>query len=574
MSVMQPWIIDLYPKKAQFTSGEPVVICTELKNAAKAARKLRLETRVMHLNRMMETGVRELELAASEKVAFEWELSPKNAKFNGYGVDVALYNEEEVLDLFSTSFDVVSDWRKSIRYGFLSDFYTAESGITADVEYLRKLHVNLVQFYDWMYRHDDLVPPQSEFRDLMKRELSLNVAKEKIALCRKYGMKAIAYGAVYAASREFYEAHKEWALYDSSGNVLDLIGLFFIMNIAADSPWHNHILEQYERAVELVGFDGIHMDTYGFPKTAVSRLNGTERVEVLKEQFPVLIDHARERLERIKEDVGIIFNNVGNWPLDTVAAAKQDAVYIEMWQPYERYHHIQQVISRAKLHGAGKPVILAAYLKPFRDLPKNEWTKANVSALLLTAVISANGAYHLLHGEYQGVLTQAYYVDYTRLDDDAFVRRIRNYYDFIVRYANVLFDESLEDVSMTHAGGDNLEYVFAGVPWSAYGEAGKVWTVIRENKRYKTISLINMTNNEDDLWNEGKQIPHVLDGIKVSVMLDGEVRSVFAASPDREMGRPRDVPFTVRNGTRGRTLSVELSQVRIWELLVVELDAG
>jgi len=572
MSVMQPWIIDLYPKKAQFMSGEPVTICAELNNKANEVRELRLETRVMQLNRTVETRVFVLELAASEKVTFEWELSPKKAEFDGYGVDVALYDEGGQLGLFSTSFDVVSDCRKSMRYGFLSDFSTAESGIAADVEYLRKLHVNVVQFYDWMYRHDDFVPPQSEFRDLMNRELNLNVVKEKIVLCRKYGMKSIAYGAVYAASREFYEAHKEWALYDSSGKVLELIGLFFIMNIAVDSPWHNHILEQYERAIELVGFDGIHMDTYGFPKTAVSRLNGTKRVEVLKEQFPVLIDHARERLKHLKEDVSLIFNNVGNWPLDTVAAAKQDAVYIEMWHPYERYHHIQQVILRAKLHGAGKPVILAAYLKPFRDLPQSEWAKANVSALLLTAVISANGAYHLLHGEYQGVLTQAYYVDYTRLEDAEFLRRMRNYYDFIVRYANVLFDNSLEDVSMTHAGGDNLEYVFEGVPWSAYGEAGKLWTVIRENKRYKTINLINMTNNEDDLWNEGKQMPHVLDGIKVSVILNEEVRSVFVASPDREMGRPRNVAFTVHDGSRGRTLTVELSQVRIWELLVVELN--
>jgi dextranase len=476
------------------------------------------------------------------------------------------------IGLLSTSFDVVSDWRKATRYGFLSDFYKEEAGVTADVEYLRKLHVNLVQYYDWMYRHDDLVPPQAEFRDLMGRELSLSVVEEKIALCRRYGMKSIAYGAVYATSREFYEAHRDWALYDSCGNVLDLIGLFFIMNIAAESPWHNHILKQYERTIELVGFDGIHMDTYGFPKTAISRLHGEEKVEFLKEQFPVLINHARERLERLQEDIGLIFNNVGNWPVDTSAPAKQDAVYIEVWHPYERYHHIQQIILRAKLYGAGKPVILAAYLKPFRDLPRSEWDKANVAALLLTAVISANGAYHLLNGEHQGVLTQAYYVDYSRLEDGGFIRQLRNYYDFIVRYANVLFDESLEDVTMTHAGGDNLEYVVSGIPWSTYGEAGKAWTIIRENKRFKTISLINLTNNSDDLWNEGKQLPLELDGAKISILLDGEVRSVFAASPDREMGRPREVPYTVSDGTRGRTLNVELTQVRIWELLVVELE--
>ena len=38
-----------------------------------------------------------------------------------------------------------------------------------------------------------------------------------------------------------------------------------------------------------LGFDGIHMDAYGFPKTAVSRLNGEEKIERLDEDFPSLI---------------------------------------------------------------------------------------------------------------------------------------------------------------------------------------------------------------------------------------------------------------------------------------------
>lgn len=54
-----------------------------------------------------------------------------------------------------------------------------------------------------MYRHDDLVPPEDTFTDLMGRELSLQVVKEKIALCHSYGMKAMAYGAIYAASKDF-----------------------------------------------------------------------------------------------------------------------------------------------------------------------------------------------------------------------------------------------------------------------------------------------------------------------------------------------------------------------------------
>ncbi|KIL39473.1 hypothetical protein SD70_19905 [Gordoniibacillus kamchatkensis] len=562
----------MYPAKAQFASGERIGLCAELRHVGTGARKLRMEARVMLLDRHVGTLFREVELPAEGTAVVEWEFAAIEADCDGYGVDVTLYDGEEALETYSTAFDVVSDWRKATRYGFLSDFDTDESGVAADVDYLRKLHINLVQFYDWMYRHDDLVPPQSEFRDLMGRELSLDVVKEKIALCRRFGMKSIAYGAVYGASRDFYEQHPDWALYDSDGNVHHLIDLFFIMNIAPDSPWHDHILQQYERALTLVGFDGIHMDTYGAPKTAFSRLHGDERLEVLKEQFPVLIDHARERLERVSGDVGLIFNNVGNWPVGTVGDAKQDAMYIEVWPPYERYHHLRDIIARAKLLGNGKPVILAAYLKSYRDLPKDEWARANAAALLLTAAIAANGAYHLLHGEFQGILTQGYYVDYSRLDDAEFVRTIRNYYDFLVRYANVLYDAALEDVSMTHTGWDNVEYTFEGFPCSSYGEAGKMWTVIRESRRYKTISFINLSNN-DDFWNEGKRTPHPQQGIQAVITLDGTVRSVFAASPDKEMGRPRAVPYRIAAGPKGKTLTVELPPVYVWELLVVEMEA-
>ena len=142
--------------------------------------------------------------------------------------------------------------------------------------------------------------------------------------------------------------------------------IFCIMNISEQSPWHHHSIGEYRKAVEQVGFDGIHMDTYGYPKTGFSRLGGEPKLERLDEQFPALINNTRRELEQSKDDVCLIFNNVGNWPVDTVGAAAQDAIYVEVWKPYERYHHIREIIAWAQRHGGGKPVILAAYLVPFR----------------------------------------------------------------------------------------------------------------------------------------------------------------------------------------------------------------
>lgn len=569
---MLPVLKDVYPLKAQYRTGEQVQIAVEIENFYDYEFPVRLEVSIMESNRMLSAETEVLKLPPQAVTTQVITAGPYATEMGGFGVDVRLHAGEAEPQLLSGAFDVVSDWRKSLRYGFLSDFHPKEAGDEQDVALLNKLHLNLVQFYDWMYRHDDLVSPRDVFTDLMGRELSLGVVKEKVALCHRFGMKAIAYGAVYAASRAFYERHSDWALYYDNGKVIDFIDIFCIMNISEKSPWHHHIIGEYRKAVERVDFDGIHMDTYGYPKTGFSRLGGEPKLERLDRQFPALIANTRRELEQSKDDVCLIFNNVGNWPVDTVAAAPQDAVYIEVWKPYERYHHIAQIIAWAKQHSGGKPVILAAYLAPFRLEPAENIDRAHVSALLLSAVIFSHGANHLLLGENGGVLTQGYYADYS-VASGAFIREIRNYYDFMIRYLHVLYAPGLRDVSMTHVEGDNLEYVFAGAPMSTYGEAGKVWTVVRENEAYMVISFINLTGNEEDYWNMGKKRPAPQGPVTVHMLVDQEAESVFIASPDAAMGAPQQVYAVYEDGPRGLTLKVTVPKLHIWDLLVVEKGA-
>ncbi len=168
------------------------------------------------------------------------------------------------------------------------------------------------------------------------------------------------------------------------------------------------------------------------------------------------------------------------------------------------------------------------------------------------------------------MLTQGYYVDYS-VAGETFMREIRNYYDFMVRYLHVLYEPTLRDVSMTHVEGDNLEYVFEGVPFSAYGEPGKVWTVVRENEKYKLVSFINFTNNSEDYWNQGKNRPRAQSEVKVRILMEREAKSVFLASPDTEIGRPTELEAVYEDGPRGNTLVLTVPVTHIWGLLVVEL---
>lgn len=551
---------------AQFKTNEPVRLRLELRSLSKEKSALEAEIKMSRLTRTVEEKRLYISLDGFESKSFDLEFSARCDDFGGYGADVSIFEGGTCVETGSTAFDVVSSWKNATRYGFLSDFGSDEND-DGDVESLLKLHINLVQFYDWVYRHDDYIPPDKDYKDLMGKSHSLDVLERKIKLCHRSGMKALGYGAVYASSGAYSDSHAQSGLYTSSGGVYKFIDIFSIMNVSPDSPWHSHIIGEYKKALDNVGFDGIHMDTYGYPKTGFSRINGEEKEERLDELFPVLIKDTRAELKKINPDCCLIFNNVCNWPVQATAKSDVDAVYIEVWEPYERYFHIQQLIAWAKYFGGGKPVILAAYLKPFKEKGCEE--EAENAALLLTAVISASGGYHLLLGEKNGVLTQGYYPDYSTMRDE-FDKRIRRYYDFIVRYCEILFDDTLSDVSMTHSAGDNREYIFKNAEFSPYPQAGRIFTLIKENKDKKVIHLINFTGNGDDYWNRGKKTPAIRRNIKICAEVLRKPLRVYTASPDFDGCRPHSLPFTVEDGKRGKTVTVSLPELKYWSAVVMD----
>jgi len=562
-------ITDLYPEKAQYRTGEPVKIIAEFSQESgdhaaccKAVLTIKNAERLLAVH---EKNLTEAEIAGGSCVFC---LPGVQTEFGGFGADLSLFRDQACIQTFSTAFDVVSDSGRAVRYGFLSDFNTSDAENDRDVGTLRKFHINMVQYYDWSYRHDRFIAPVPVYTDMMGRRVDIETVKKKIAACRRLGMKSYGYGAVYAASKAFLAQHPDWGLYNSAGSPLVFIDTFCIMNIERACPWHEHILSQYRLAVSEIGFDGIHMDTYGFPKTAVSKLGGREEILHLADQYPLLIEDAKKALAEVNPEAGLIFNNVGNWPVKTVADSPQDAVYIEVWPPYERYFHIKQIILDAKAaEGVPKPVVLAAYLEPFR-LESIE--KAENAAYILTAAIASNGAYHLLLGEENGILTQGYYVDHSFLRETQ-VRRMRNYYDFAVRYMNVLYDDALEDVSMTHIGWDNTEYRCLGTSTSVYGEPDKIWLTIRENRSMKVISLINLCGCRDDFWNKGKDTPVPQTDVEIQVQLDGPIETVFRASPDENMGEAAVLTYEIVRTDRGLTAKIVIPEIKIWSIVCIRL---
>lgn len=513
---------DVYPARGNFEPGMEVMLIAE---SSGQADRLRL----LVTGRDREQFV----FCTALKQGKNWiHLENFPGAPGGYGVEAEFYQGETFLLKAYTAFDVVTSERL-IRYGFLSDF-SEEDGGEADIISMLKLHINAVQFYDWSYRHDELVAPNDSYTDMMGKKNNRSVIREKVEACHRYGMKALAYGAVYAASAEYQRAHPEQSLYDSQGMPQCFIGTFYIMNISRESGWHEHILEQYRKAMEQMGFDGIHMDTYGEPKAA---LDWKGEPQYLEEQIAPMIDDAASYLKTEEKAPFLIFNNVGGWPLERTIDANQSAVYIEVWPPNAKYHHIGSLIREAKR--GGKPVIMAAYPAAFRTCDPEAGLE---SQLHLSFVIAMHGATQIFFGEQNAVITQGYYADYTVLKEEQ-LSMVRAYQDFFVRYGEFFYDEKLSDVSMTHQGWDNREYVFTPCG-SADGEPGTVWYHICQSRDTKVIYFVNLSEN-DDLWEEGKRRPAGKRKISAKIEALGKPKRVWFATPDEDHGDARECDWSM-----------------------------
>jgi len=585
--------LDLYPAKAQFRPGEPVTLMLEwhAENGPDAALQGTLRGELdLVVSRLEKEVLRRsvpVELAPGDgrcEVALGDAWETRDDVSVGYGVDAVFRLTDgagtRLTGPLSTAFDVARHWKLAPRYGFLSDFDPGEGGRLGDADSLLKYHLNVVQFYDWMYRHDELVPREDTFVDPMGRTLSYAVVREKIEALRRRGMASIAYGAVYASLKDFHAAHPGWGLYKPNGDPYELIGIFYIMDISPDSPWTDHIAREFRRVIAEAGFDGIHLDQYGFPKRALrpspSGDGGTEPVD-LAACYPALINRVKKELLPLQPDVGLIFNNVSAYPVHTTASADQEAVYIEVWPPYERYADLKRLIDRGRELGGGKHVILAAYLHAFKEaMPERQepdedrMIAAENGALLTMATVFASGGFHLALGETEAVLTEAYYPDYRPMRP-AFAAEVRRWCDFAVRHSEALHGFDLTDLSMMYTGGINAEVRFFHETASFHPEGGPgmVWTIVKRGKDGLVLHLINLTGVASDRWNEGKPCrPQPVEGIRCEVAAETGALGVYAASPDDGSAALRPVPYELADSPEhGKKIVFTLPPLRIWTMV-------
>jgi dextranase len=524
--------LDFYPERGTYLPGQPVKLILELESAYEQT--LPLQLTITHGVQM----VADLARKATLKIGFnriDWIWDPPLESPCGYGVEIKAVplqkDHSPLVYKIETAFDVLPDWTVFPRYGFLCDFSPDRTDAADTFRSLAKYHINGIQFYDWQYRHDHLVPDQDHYIDPLGRSLSLKTIRNLIDQAHGHGMAAMPYLAIYAASVSFWRKNPDWALYDLTGNPIPFGDNFLgLMNPAPESPWQRHLLDECSRVLTSLPFDGLHVDQYGEPKIAYD-CSGCE-VD-LPEAFENFVQSA------VNEHPGkpVLFNAVGNWPIESLAKAPTAFNYIEVWPPDTSYLDLVRIVRNARTLSSDKPVVIALYI-PAGRIP---------NICLADALIHSAGGSRIELGENERLLSDPYFPKHEPVSEDLRMT-LRRSADFAVRYSGWLgpFIYETFDVAVK---------VPAGVE-----------TFIRQISQDWSLSLVNLAGVQGCHWNEDHPAPQPLNEFAVEMDFSKEIHHIWVASPDGDSNKARQLEFTQHSGS----VQVEIPKLDFWSVLFFE----
>jgi dextranase len=536
--------------KAMYQPGQPVDVIVDLQTRESLLQKATLRVEVTHLNQVLKVFEEVLEEGKqSWKLAYSW-MPPLEAP-QGYGLDVSVLDSSgNLVTSVSDGFDVLNRWTETPRYGFLVNYAPGRKDAAETMEILTKYHINGLQFYDWMYRHEQFLTDEEPYQDLLGRELSFESIKRLIRAAHNRNIAAMPYTAVYGASKAFYEEHPDWVVYQRNGQP-HWFGEDFmvIMDPRPQSAWTNHLMQQFASILDQTEFDGIHLDQYGDPKTGYDAAGNSYPLD---EVLAAMINETKIMVEAKRDNGAVVFNAVTNWPIEKVAPANQDLVYIEVWAPYTNFNELGQLVVQAQNESEGKPVVIAAYIDPAHE----------TNALLMDVIIFSNGGSRIELGEKGGYLADPYFPKYKQ-PSAKLSELLQRYYAFTIRYQDWFGPRTTAEKLFSYK---NVK--IEGYETNPAMIQDKIMVVGRRNENGMAISLVNMLGIGSGQWTEVvSEMPQELQNLKVNVKLDGKsVQNIYFASPDIMEMALQAIPFE-QNGTQ---VTFQVPDLKIWSLLMLE----
>jgi dextranase len=456
-------------------------------------------------------------------------------------------------------------------HGFATSF--GDEDVPVLLEWHRALRSTVVQIYDWMASYTAPLGPESGWQDPSQRPVSFPALRALASGLRSFGAVAHAYAPVYAVGNAFAAEHPEMLMYRGDGEVIRFLDQIVLAN-PGNAAWQRHFVAAYGRAADALGFDGFHVDTYGYPRVARDADGNAIDLRVAYESFLRFLRASRP------SDV-ISFNQVNGVPSAAELPAGPGFRYCEVWPPNDAWRHLEGLMDRssgrAGLLDPGEsrdaPVrgSIACYPPVWGiDRPSGPVQGIAREASLRTvvsteAVATCLGASALIYGDKTAALCDPYYPKHARLDavEAATVVAWRR---FALRCRDLFLEG--EDTSWYEIDDENgAVAVEAAAPVRPEPVGGALFARVVHSEGRVTVGLVDLTGSENGRWSEPTP-KGSLSSATVRVLLDHPQRwradaAVLGAGGDRFAPLPaREVPHR-----QGRALEVDLPLVGGWSVL-------
>ena len=373
------------PDKARYTPGDTVALLADMHNPTAEPAVGCVQVQISHIDQQVHADSRRVTLAPGESRTETFVWHAPSPDFTGY---LATLSRDDVL-VVSTGIDVSSTAVRFPRYGYISEFTPGERE-TQQLDGIHTLaqefHLNLFQFYDWFWRHEQLIRFEDgrvaeSWRDIFARTHVWQVIRDLIAEAHRYNALALGYVMSYAAREGYAEQwpiDPGWGLFAEPNaqrqlNIHFSFGsepTLFLFN-PANSGWQDWIIGQYIEAVNLAGFDGVHIDQFG-PRYEVLTADSTALD--LPSAFRQFLQTVKARLlhNNARNAVctfNLVDGEVEGWATREVATSNAcDFLYSELWYEANTYDEVRRYIEYLRMLSGNLPVVLAGYANYNQDI--------------------------------------------------------------------------------------------------------------------------------------------------------------------------------------------------------------
>lgn len=420
------------------------------------------------------------------------------------------------------------------------------------LNWLRDLRCTVVQVYDWMDSYSVPLASTATYEDPLGRPIDLDELRALIVGIKGQGAVAQAYAPVCAADADVADAHPQWRLFRNDGQPQSLGDLLQVMNPGAEG-WQAYWIEQYSRALDVLGFDGLHLDTYGYPRAALDAQGGAVEMADGYVSFIAAVRSARPH------EV-ISFNQVNGVPRGLTPPVDPSFRYVEIWPPNTLWRHLEALLQRS----AGPATFHGDTIAIYPPVWHLENDSALRTVLISHAVLTMLGANALVWGDRRGALCHPYYVKHHDLSGTD-SQQVLEWHRFGLRCRD-LFKTGV-DTSWYELNDENAAVVISGKAHaSPEPVGGGLFTRVRRNQHRVVVSVLDLRGSADGSWSSGTTSGEQ-DELEVIVVVEHPERwRAEVAVLGREDGRFIPVLTESRKMREGNGLVCRVSLVTGWSV--------